>query len=106
MALDFANPPTGVTVPVAMRWVGGRTNHRSGVVLIESADIRRVIPEAKLAAVKTALAADCDSQYGIDIGGAAAPHRDGRGFRASFKAMKSPAEVSTFLGAVETAVTT
>jgi hypothetical protein len=96
-----------VTVPGTMTLRGARTNQRPDTTVVyESADVRRTIPEAKLAAVRAVLAADCDSQYGIDIGGAAAPHRDGRGFRASFKAMKTEAQFNTFLAAVETAVTT
>ena len=105
----FTEPPLGVTVPVAMRWVSGKTNHRAGVVLIETADIRRAIPAAKVAAVKAAIAAEAHgSRWGIDYGGFGGtwPQRDARGFRVRFNAMKSPAEVSAFLGAVETAVTT
>ena len=104
----FTDPPTGVTVPVAMRWVSGRTNHRCGVVLIETCDIRRAIPEAKLTAVKAVLNAWGDtSKWSMEYGGTgSAPSRDARGFRIRFNAMKSPAEVSTFLGAIETAVTT
>lgn len=98
-----------VTVPGTMTLRGARTNHTPAVVVMyESADVRRAIPEAKTAAVKAVLATHCDSWYGIDFGGAAAagPYREGRGFRASFKNMKTEAQFNTFLAAVETAVTT
>jgi hypothetical protein len=106
----FTEPPLGVTVPAAMRWVSGKTNQRAyAVVLIETADIRRAIPAAKVAAVKAAIAAEAHgSRWSLDYGGFGGtwPARDARGFRIRFNAMKSPAEVSAFLGAVETAVTT
>ena len=96
-----------VVVPGTMTLRGARTNHNpAGTVLYETADVRRAIPEAKLGAVKTALANDCDSRYGIDYGGSITPNRDARGFRARFKAMKTEAQLNTFLAAVETAVTT
>lgn len=104
----FTEPPLGVTVPAAMRWVSGKANHRAGVILIEMCDIRRAIPEAKLAAVKAQIATVAHgSRWAIDYGGSTAgAYREGRGFRVRFNAMKSPAEVSSFLGAVETAITT
>lgn len=97
-----------VTVPGTMTLRSARTNHNpAGTVLYETADVRRAIPEAKVAAVKAALYADCDSRYGIDYGGLhSTPARDARGFRARFKAMKTEAQFNTFLAAVETAVTT
>lgn len=94
-----------ITVPGTQRLLSAKPNHRGTVVYYESADVRRVIPEAKVAAVKAALFADCDSRYGIDYGGVTATARDGRGFRADFKAMKTEAQVTTFLAAVETAIT-
>lgn len=96
-----------ITVPGTMTRFTARAGHRGTVVYYESCEARRVIPEAKLAAVKAVLVANGDSDYGIDYGGAVAtPYRDGRGFRIWFKAGKDEAAVSTFLAAVETAVTT
>ena len=94
-----------ITVPGTMSRFTARAGHRGATVYYDTADARRVIPEAKLAAVKAVLVANCDSDWGIDYGGAAAP-RDGRGFRIRFKAGKDEAAVTTFLAAVETAVTT
>jgi hypothetical protein len=95
-----------ITVPGTMTRFTARAGHRGSVVYYETAEARRAIPNAKLAAVRAVLQADCDSKWGIDYGGATAPNRDGRGFRARFKAGKDEAAVTTFLAAVETAVTT
>jgi hypothetical protein len=96
-----------ITVPGTQTLVAAKSNHKAGVVCYETADVKRAIPEAKLAAVKAVLQTDCNSLWGIEYGGTGvAPSRDGRGFRARFKAMKTEAEVNTFLAAIETAVTT
>jgi hypothetical protein len=92
-----------ITVPGTMTRFTARAGHRGSVVYYETADARRAIPEAKLAAGTAVLQTECDSKWGIDYG---APLRDGRGFRARFKVGKDEAAVTTFLAAVETAVTT
>ena len=96
-----------ITVPGTQKLVSAPANHRAGVVHYEAVDVRRAIPDAKRTAVKAVLDANGNtSQWGIDSGGFTAPHRDGRGFRIRFKNMKTEAQVSTFLAAVETAITT
>jgi hypothetical protein len=97
-----------LTVPGTQTLRSAKQNHNPAMTLLyESVDVRRAIPEAKVGAVKTVLANACDSKYGIDYGGTTSgPCRDGRGFRARFKAMQTEAQVNTFLAAVETAVTT
>ena len=95
-----------ITVPGTQKLVAAIANHKGVVVHYENVDVQRAIPEAKITAVKTLLQTECDSKWGIDGGGASGVFRDGRGFRARFKAMKTEAQVSTFLAAVETAVTT
>ena len=94
-----------VTVPGTMSRFTARAGHRGAVLYYDSAEARRAIPEAKVAAVKAVLVANGDSDWGMDYGGAA-PSRDARGFRIWFKAGKDEAAVTTFLAAVETAVTT
>jgi hypothetical protein len=95
-----------ITVPGTMSRFTARAGHRGATVYYEAASARRAIPEAKLAAVKAVLTADGDSDWGIDYGGSSGTFRDGRGFRIWFKAGKDEAAVTTFLAAVETAVTT
>ena len=100
-----------ITVPGTQRLVSAPAENVNGIgttLVYEAVDVRRVIPTAKVPAVKAVLQTDCDSKYGIDYGGFGGtwPQRDGRGFRARFKARKTEAQVTTFLAAVETAVTT
>ena len=98
-----------ITVPGTQRLVSAPANHQpGGTVVYEAVDVRRAIPEAKVAAVKAVLQADCELEVGDRLRRLRRrwPQRDGRGFRARFKRVKTEAQVNTFLAAVETAVTT
>jgi hypothetical protein len=97
-----------LTVPGAVTWRGGVLQHVNNYTvppLYQTANFRRAIPEAKVAAVKAVLAADSD-HWSIDFGGPAiGQFRDGRGVAVQFKTAKTEAQVNTFLAAVDTAAT-
>jgi hypothetical protein len=93
------------TVPAAMKVTGAPVMGYASPIKYHGVDVRRPIPTAKMTAVRTALAADCRI-YTICFGGNGGAYRDGRGFRATFTTSKTDAQVTTFLNAVETAITT
>jgi len=96
-----------ITVPGTQKLVSAKLNHQApgGTVLVETVDVRRTIPEAKVAAVRAAQAS-YGPRFSIDFGGAGGTYRDGRGFRQRFAPRVTEAVAGTYLAAIETAITT